>query len=64
MQQKYRAREGHIVKVPLGGGIIETVSDAPDGVPLPDSSAVREHVRLGRLLEVPTTDKRPKKDNA
>jgi hypothetical protein len=59
MQKRYRARDGHICHVTP-----YKVTDDPEGVPLPNTAAVREHVALGRLLEVPAkrAEKRAKED--
>ncbi len=58
--KSYRTRKGRILRV--GGRII---TDDLRGVPLPDSPAVREHLRLKRLFlataspQTPPAKKKP-----
>lgn len=56
-RKRYKARPERILKVGE-----RTVTDDPRGVPLRDTPSVREHVRLGRLIEVqPAAPARPDK---
>ncbi len=49
--KRYRARDGRMLVVSR-----RVVTDDAAGVELPDTAAVREHVRLGRLVEVKPAD--------
>ena len=52
--KRYRTNPGLILRVGP-----TTVTDAPEGTPLPESRSVREHVRLGRLVPVAPTPLKP-----
>ena len=52
---RYKTQEGRRMRV---GSVL--VTDAREGVALPDSAAVREHVTLGRLVPVERAKGGPK----